>query len=120
MSPTFFRDGNVIANDSHELWNPHGTSHGTWKKTGPHSMMATFVWIQMDPELATPNGYLGAFKVRLIGEVGPATHTGWDLMTGQVSATLFPVGTDPLDPDDVGGISWGTFEIDRLQRVRVH
>jgi hypothetical protein len=114
MNPTFFEDGNVIANDSQELNAGHTTAHGTWIRTGPYSMQVTFVWIQRDN---SPNGYAGATKVRLNGYVVPP-NTG--KMLGTLSAVFFPPGTDPLDPKDTGGIPLGVFRIEQLSRVRMN
>ena len=115
MSPTFFADGNVLANDSHELTNPHVTSHGNWHVTGEDEMEATFIWMNLTgDEGIAPNGYVGAFKVRLAGAVNPAFP---NQMTGTVAAVLFPPGTDPLDPNDTGGIPVGTFTIQALDRI---
>ena len=116
MTPTFLADGNVIANDSHELTNPHVTSHGKWFPIGYNRISATFVWMNLtEDELVSENGFVGTFKVRLVGEVDPANP---DQMTGTVAATLFPPGTDPLDPDDVGGIPVGVFTIEELGRIK--
>jgi hypothetical protein len=112
MNPTFFEDGNVIANDSQELNAGHTTAHGTWVRTGPYSIQVTFVWIQRDN---SPTGYAGATKVRMNAHVVPP-NTG--KMLGTISAVLFLPGTDPLDPQDKGGIPLGVFQIEQLRRVR--
>jgi hypothetical protein len=113
MNPTFFADGNVIANDSQELNGGHGTAHGRWISTGPYSIQVIFVWFQL---ASTPNGHGGTMKVRMSGHVTPPNL---DIMTGTISPVLFLPGTDPLDPTDKGGIPLGTFNIESLRRVRV-
>ena len=112
MTPTFLGDGNIIANDSHELTNPHVTAHGQWVKTGTNQIQATFVWLNITAD--TPNGFAGAFKIRLKGQVDPANP---NTMTGQVEPFVFPPGTDVLDPNDKGGISGGIFNIVELKRI---
>jgi hypothetical protein len=113
MIPTFFADGNVIANDSHETTNPHTTAHGRWIATGPHSIQATFIWMNLDSKAS--NGLGGFFKIRLTAY---AKSPNTDSLGGQLNVWLFPPGSDPLDPTDKGGIFAGTFGIEQLRRVK--
>ncbi len=117
MTPTFFDDGSVIANDSQELNSPHTTAHGVWSRTGQYSMQATFVWLQLGTAAqGAANGYAGAIKIRLRGQVVPPNV---DSMTGTLTGVFFPPGTDPLDPADKGGVPIGTFTIQTLRKVRL-
>ena len=67
MMPTIFADGNVIASDSHELNTPHTTAHGNWEWTGPNSLHAVFVFINVG---LVPDGLTGTFRVSF--EIGRA------------------------------------------------
>ena len=113
MIPTFFADGNVIANDSHETTNPHTTAHGRWYATGPYSMTATFIWMNLDSKAS--NGLGGFFKIRLNGY---AKLPNQDSLAGTLDVWFFPPGTDPLDPANKGAIFAGTFGIEQLRRVK--
>jgi hypothetical protein len=113
MIPTFMADGNVVANDSQESNSPHTTAKGRWISTGPYSIQATFIWLQLDNKAA--NGFAGVTKIRL---VGTAKIPNTDSMGGTISAWYFPPGTDPLDATDKGSIPLGTFAIEQLRRVR--
>jgi hypothetical protein len=116
MTPTFFADGNFVANDSHEETSPHATVHGGWTRTGAHKAKAVFVWMNLAaPADSVPNGYTGAVKATLLGTIDPANP---DEMAGTLSVHFFPPGTDPLDPANTGGIDLGTFTIARLTRIK--
>ncbi len=112
MTPTFFADGNVIANDSHELTHPHATAHGSWVTTGLGTMRAVFVWMNLSAEGS--NGFEGTFKVVLNGRI---STTDPDVMLGTLHAYLYPVGLNPLDPA-AEGIDVGVFQIEELRRIR--
>ncbi|MBT3604314.1 MAG: T9SS type A sorting domain-containing protein, partial [Candidatus Latescibacteria bacterium] len=96
MTPTFHSDGNMIANDAIAT-SLHHTAHGDWFSTGPNSAETTFLFILGTPE--APNGFAGAFKIRLVGEIDP---TNPDLMVGQLFPTLYPPDVNPLDPNAQG------------------
>jgi hypothetical protein len=112
MIPTFFADGNVIANDSHETTNPHTTAHGRWYATGPYSISATFMWMNLDSKAS--NGLGGFFKIYLNAT---AKVPNSDSLSGTLDVWFFPVGTDPLDPSNKGGFFGGTFGIEQLRRL---
>ena len=116
MTPSFMRDGNLIANDSHEETNKHTTTHGDWVKTGENQMTAQFIWLNLAvPSDSIGNGSKGAFKILLTGTIDPANP---DEMTGTVQATFFPPGTNPLDPANTGGVDVGSFVIVELRRIK--
>lgn len=117
MMPTFFADGNLIANDSHELANPHVTAHGNWVFIGDRRVKATFVWINVVPYSVSANGAFGSFKVFLEGEVDADNP---DRMVGTLHAYFFPPGADPLNTRNEGGIDVGIFTIQNLRRIRAH
>ena len=109
MSPTFLPDGTLIANDAIEWLSPHGTAHGTWAPT-PTGAEGLFIWFNLSPDAP----FTGTTKIRITGTIDPDQP---DLMRGTVSGVVFPPGTDPLDPDDTGGIPIGSFTIEGLRRV---
>lgn len=114
MMPTFFDDGNIMANDSHEINNPHSTSHGSWVRLGGHQIKATFIWINFAEPGTVPNGVAGTVRVTLIGEINPKNQNE---MTGTLHAIFFMPGVNPLDPNSPG-IDLGVFNIEKLQRIR--
>ncbi len=108
MMPTFFSDGSVIANDDHEGLYDHGTSHGTWVRTGAHSIKATFIWFQFTPF----GGVFPEVKVVLTGNIDPHNQNA---MTGELQVLgILVSGTAVDDP----GISLGVATIKKLQRIR--
>ena len=96
MTPTFFADGNMIANDAIAT-SLHHTAHGDWFSTGTNGAETTFLFILGTPE--APNGFAGAFKIRLVGEIDPNNP---DVMIGQLFPTLYPPDVNPLDPNAQG------------------
>jgi hypothetical protein len=115
MTPTFFADGNVIANDSHELTSPHATAHGNWVHISRNGVRAVFVWLNLANPGVEGSGFNGSIKVVMEGKIEPPRL---DNMTGTLHAFLFPPGTNPLDPAGAGGIDLGVFDIVQLQRIR--
>ena len=115
MMPTFFADGTLIANDSHEVNNPHTTAHGSWVRLGQRKVKATFIWINLAPPGTAPNGVAGTFRITLLGEISPKNQ---DEMTGTLHPVFFPAGVNPVTAKDEDGASLGTFEIEQLQRIR--
>ncbi len=115
MTPTFFADGNLIANDSHELTNPHATAHGNWVPVSRNGVRAVFVWLNLGNPGVDGTGFNGSFKVILEGKIQPPRL---DHMTGTLHAYLFPPGTNPLDPANTGAIDLGVFNIIQLERIR--
>jgi hypothetical protein len=114
MIPTFHHGGSFTATDSHELTNPHSPASGSWIRTGPTSVAATFVWLNLSPTV--PNGFAGTVKVTLNGQLQPGTP---DSMTGTVTAVLYPPPLNPLDAA-APGIPLGTFDIVQLRRIRAN
>jgi hypothetical protein len=114
MMPTFLADGTVIANDAIEWTNAHGTAHGHWVATGPNTIHATFIWLNLSAEKA--NGFTGMTKVRLFGRMSPDNP---DEMTGKIYPVVFPEGTDALVADDADGIPLGVFTIEQMKRIKV-
>ncbi len=100
MTPTFHADGNMIANDAIAT-SLHHTAHGDWFSTGPNGAETTFLFILGTPDLPElpPNGYAGAFKIRLVGEIDLNNP---DVMIGQLFPTLYPPDVNPLDPNAQG------------------
>ena len=116
MTPTFLADGNLLANDSQIAASPHVTTHGTWVKTTPNHVKATFIAMGVaSPADSIPNGYKGSLKILLLGAVNPFNP---DQMTGTVHALFFPPGTDPLDPSHTGSIDLGNYTILSLKRIK--
>lgn len=125
MEPTFFRDGNLIANDSIELTSPHGTAHGAWTRTGRNSVRATFVWLNLVTN--KPNGFAGNFRVVLEGQVSPVDP---DRMTGTLHAYLYPEGVNVLGskecippnpaalPPPDACLDLGVFRIESLSKIK--
>jgi hypothetical protein len=94
MMPTFFADGNVIANDSFELFGKHTTAHGTWKWTHAKQFEATFYWINLDP--ASP-AYGGSNKVVMVGEIDPKNKD--EIINGSITSTFYSAECgNPLKP----------------------
>jgi len=113
---TFFDDGTAYWNDGHELRFGHGTGHGAWKKVGANGFESTFYWIAYDDTGANANGVANIFKLRFTGEIDPTTPN--DITNSQLNLTIFPPGTDALDPADTGGIPvFGSFDIVNARRV---
>lgn len=116
MMPTFFADGNIIANDSLELLaaGPHSTAHGTWKWTHAKQFEATFYWLNLDPE----GNYLGSNKVVLTGEIDPKHKD--EIINGKITATVFPASCgNPLRPNPGCQTSLlGEFVIKELLRAQ--
>lgn len=128
MEPTFFADGNIIANDSHEVNNPHTTAHGQWASTGnvfindgQAAIRATFLWINLLPPEAAGKpantGFAGTFKVVMLGRVNPATP---NKMTGTLHPYVYAPGQDPMDPATVPAIDAGQFTIKSLTRITAY
>ena len=113
MMPTFYADGNLIANDAIEMLIRHGTAHGHWIQTGENQVVATFIWLNISDE--TPNGFTGIFKVVLTGVIDAADP---NKMGGTLDAWVFPPGTNPLDPKNTGAVPLGRFTIEELVRIR--
>jgi hypothetical protein len=114
MMPTFFADGNVIANDSHELNSPHTTAHGNWAWTSPTTIHCTMLWINYGP-LGTPDGMGGNFRVSFDGTVDPKNP---DSMTVTLHPLAFAPGQDPLNPKTVPAVDGGIFVAKALTRIR--
>ena len=110
---TFFSDGTAYWNDGHELRFDHGTGHGAWEKVGGNGFESTFLWAAFDKTSASGAGNI--FKLRFSGRVN-----GDDLTNAKLNLTIFPPGTDPLDPGDVGGVPvFGTFNVENARRVKL-
>lgn len=114
MMPTIFADGNVMANDSHELNSPHTTAHGNWSWTGPSSIHAVFLWINFGP-LGTPDGLGGNFRVTFDGVMNPADPNH---MYVTIHPLAFAPGQDPLDPASVPVADGGIFIAKSLTRIQ--
>lgn len=114
MMPTFFADGNVIANDSHELNSPHTTGHGSWYYTAPNVIHAVFVWINFGP-LGTPSGLGGAFRISLDGTMDPKDP---DHMFVQIRPLAFAPNQNPLDITAKPVVDGGIFIAKALTRIR--
>lgn len=114
MMPTMFADGNVMANDSHELNSPHTTAHGHWSWTGPHTIRAVFLWINFGP-LGTPDGLGGNFRVTFEGTINPNDP---DHMSVTLHPLAFAPGQDPLDPATVPAVDGGIFIAKALTRIQ--
>lgn len=114
MMPTIFADGNVMANDSHELNSPHTTAHGNWSWTGPNTIHAVFLWINFGP-LGTPDGLGGNFRVTFDGTIDPNDP---DHMSVTIHPLAFAPGTNPLDPAAVPAVDGGIYIAKALTRIR--
>ena len=115
MTPTFFEDGNLIANDSQELNLPHATAHGSWKYVHGRKVHAVFIWLNLSGDAANvPSGFAGSFKVVLEGSFSPSDP---DEMTGTLHGYLYPPNMNPLDPDATP-VDAGGFTIEQLHRIR--
>jgi hypothetical protein len=116
MMPTFFADGNVIANDSIDLFAPapHSTAHGTWKWTHAKQFEATFYWLNLDPG----GLYLGSNKVVLSGEINPKNRN--EIINGKIIATIYPESCgNPLRPKDgCVPVQQGVFLLTELLRAQ--
>ncbi len=116
MMPTFFSDGTLIANDAQEAglagFPPHTTAHGTWVKTGPRSVKATFLWFFVTTE---GNGSAGTMRVVLTGELDAHSH---DKMTGTLHAYFYPSTVNPATNPDGYVIDAGPYEIQDLRRIQ--
>ena len=111
---TFFDDGTAYWNDGHELRFGHGTGHGAWKKVDATGFESTFLWIQFDE--GAPDGVGNIFKLRFSGDVNP--DNPGKLIDTRLNLTIFPAGSDPLDPADAGGNpEFGTFLVENCRRV---
>ncbi len=113
MMPTLFADGNVMANDSHELNSPHTTAHGNWYWTGPNTIHAVFFWINFAP-LGTPDGLGGNFRVTFDGVMDPKDP---DHMAVKIHPLAFAPGQNALDPKTVPAVDGGIFSAPRLTRL---
>jgi hypothetical protein len=103
MLPTFFQDGNIIANDI--LDTIHTTAHGSWERTGARSLKANFVWINL-------NNAPGTARVVLEGAISPRDQNS---MSGTV--TLYVCGLDQLDLASCTNA--GVFPFQNLKRIQV-
>ncbi len=112
MMPTFFSDGNLIANDSQEANVLHTTAHGTWVRTGSRRVKATFLWFDLAAPGTVDNGLQGKEKVILTGEIDPHNPNE---MTGTLEVFIFGPDQNPLTDDGLGPI---TFTIQKLQRIQ--
>ena len=96
---TFFADGTAYWNDGHEVKLNHGTGHGSWTRTSNTGVLATFVLIGFDATTVTGAGNI--LKIRFAGDIDPDNPD--NITSGPMNLSVFPPGTDPLDPNDTGG-----------------
>jgi hypothetical protein len=114
---TFFEDGTAYWNDGHELRFGHGTGHGVWETEGAFGFVSTFVWVQFDQTGANPDGVGNIFKLRFTGEIDPSDPDSFK--AANLNLTIFPPGSDALDPNDTGGIPvFGSFDVENCRRVK--
>ena len=114
MMPTIFADGNVMANDSHELNSPHTTAHGNWSWVGPNHIHAVFLWINFGP-LGTPDGLGGNFRVTFDGVINPSDPNH---MVVTLHPLAFAPGQDALNPATVPAVDGGIFVAKALTRLQ--
>ncbi len=120
MMPTFFADGNVIANDSFDLCNfptKHSTAHGTWTRLGARQFKATFYWLNLD-DTTVPATYLGFNEVVMIGEIDPKDKN--KIINGTITSTPYPASCgNPMNLREgcIPGGTLGPLDITELLRV---
>mgnify|MGYP006095346639 CR=1 FL=1 len=113
FEPTFMDDGNVIYNDVQEEAQLYTAAHGKWVKTGENSFEAVVIRANL---ATTETTELESWiKIRFSGIIDPDNR---DQLSGSLRMISFAPDADPLDPNDVGGESLGTFTVGALGRLR--
>ena len=108
-------DGTYIANDTAEFLDGdvHGTTKGTWKKTGENLAEATAISLRLSAN--EPNGFVGTFISTTSFSYDPIR----DEVDGQIVTTFYPEGTDPLAADSIEGIPYGVTNFSNGKRIEV-
>lgn len=70
-------------------------SLGSWKRSGPHTVVARFVNLNFD--ITGPPTYTGAAVVDYVLDFGPHFRT----FAARCQGKIFPTGQDPFDPASI-------------------